>query len=395
MRKKIAAAVLAFIICISVLLGCAIAAGSSTDPLITLHYLNSTVKTALINYINEKTNLNLTPIEHDLYDQVRIEGQNALDSIDIENLAGNLAWDVLDEISDDITLPAANSYRLYELADGVTITAREGAAFYVISGSIDAVADTGNVIIDLRNAYEYGGGWVFSEGDFLLVGENSTYTLDASYTSATVYISGDISIKDDDLYKVQYRRIGEALRDMGLFKGTDLGFELERRPLRNESLTMLVRLLGAESAAQGFGGTPSFNDIAPWFVPYVNYAYTNGLTLGMGDNMFGSRGLTTANQYMTFILRSLGYSDSGDNPDFDYRTAIDDALRLGVLYSGEADTFKTTPFRRDQMVYMSYLGLLSKMKSSETTLLQSLIDKGAVDASSAEFWVAYLNLRRR
>ena len=193
MRKKIAAAVLAFIICISVLLGCAIAAGSSTDPLITLHYLNSTVKTALINYINEKTNLNLTPIEHDLYDQVRIEGQNALDSIDIENLAGNLAWDVLDEISDDITLPAANSYRLYELADGVTITAREGAAFYVISGSIDAVADTGNVIIDLRT-FEYGGGCLF-RGDFLLVGENSTYTLDASYTSATVYISGDISIK--------------------------------------------------------------------------------------------------------------------------------------------------------------------------------------------------------
>ena len=38
----------------------------------------------------------------------------------------------------------------------------------------------------------------------------------------------------------------EALSELGLFKGTGNGFELDREPTRAEAATMLVRLLGAE-----------------------------------------------------------------------------------------------------------------------------------------------------
>jgi len=394
-KKKIIAAALAFVLCISAVLGCAFAAGSSADPLITLTYLNGTVKAALLTYISEKTDLDLSPIEHDLFGEVNLAGTNALESIDIENLAGELAWNILDELADEIVLPAANSYRLIELDDGLTITAREGTVFYVVSGPLDAVGGAGDIIIDLRDAYECNGGWVFSQEAFLIVGEGSTYTLDASYTYAAVYISGDITINDDSLYTVQYKKMADALRDMGLFKGTGTSYELERRSLRSEAMTMLVRLLGAESTALSLSGTPPYTDLETWLIPYVNYAHINGLTLGIGDNLFGSCCLTPANQYMTFILRALGYADTGDNPDFNYLTAVDDAVSLGVLTQNEAKMFNSTAFRRDQMVYMSFVALLSEMKNSSTTLLQSLIEKGVLDEFTAYLAIDMVRLVRK
>lgn len=44
--------------------------------------------------------------------------------------------------------------------------------------------------------------------------------------------------------------IAQELKDVGLFQGTDTGFELDRAPTRAESAVMLVRLLGAEETAK-------------------------------------------------------------------------------------------------------------------------------------------------
>ena len=43
--------------------------------------------------------------------------------------------------------------------------------------------------------------------------------------------------------------IAQELKDVGLFQGTDTGFELDRAPTRTEAAVMLVRLLGAEEQA--------------------------------------------------------------------------------------------------------------------------------------------------
>ena len=44
-----------------------------------------------------------------------------------------------------------------------------------------------------------------------------------------------------------YNQSAVKLGDLGLFKGTDNGFELDRRPTRAEAACMLVRFLGKES----------------------------------------------------------------------------------------------------------------------------------------------------
>ena len=88
-------------------------------------------------------------------------------------------------------------------------------------------------------------------------------------------------------------------------------------------------------------------------------------------------------QYMTFLLRALGYSDSGDSPDFFYQTAIDSAVEFGVLSAAEAEMLTTTPLYRDKMVYISYYGLFAKLKGTSTTLIESLIEKGIVDEETA------------
>lgn len=121
------------------------------------------------------------------------------------------------------------------------------------------------------------------------------------------------------------------LYEKGLFLGTstegDPEFELDRRPTRNEAVIMLVRLLGKEKeACAGTWDTP-FTDVPAWAEPYVGYAYANGLTNGISDTKYGGSACVTGSQYITFVLRSLGYSSSTDFR-WDQAWELSDAIGL-------------------------------------------------------------------
>jgi len=111
----------------------------------------------------------------------------------------------------------------------------------------------------------------------------------------------------------EMNRAANELYSKGLFggTGTDVNgnptFELDRAPTRQEAVTMLVNLLGkAEEARNGIWEMP-FTDVADWAKPYVGYAYTNGLASGMSAKEFGANQPITATQYITYVLRALGY----------------------------------------------------------------------------------------
>ena len=57
-----------------------------------------------------------------------------------------------------------------------------------------------------------------------------------------------------------------------------------------------------------------FTDVADWAKPYVGYAYANGLTAGVSQTRFGSESSVTAAQFLTFVLRALGYESGKDFP---------------------------------------------------------------------------------
>ena len=109
-----------------------------------------------------------------------------------------------------------------------------------------------------------------------------------------------------------------ALYELGLFQGTGETangkpiYSLDAAPTRAQAVTMLVRLLGKEAEAKAGTWTVPFSDLADWARPYVGYAYANGLTNGLSAERFGSDDKVTANQYLTFILRALGYSSERD-----------------------------------------------------------------------------------
>ena len=109
-----------------------------------------------------------------------------------------------------------------------------------------------------------------------------------------------------------------VLYELGLFQGTGTDadgkpvFDLGRAPTRHEAVTMLVRILGKEEEAKSGTWDIPFTDVSDWAKPYVGYAYANGLTSGTSATTFGGDVTVSATQYLTFILRALGYDSSTD-----------------------------------------------------------------------------------
>lgn len=104
----------------------------------------------------------------------------------------------------------------------------------------------------------------------------------------------------------------EHLSELGLFRGSEQGYELDRAPTRGEAAAMLVRLLGAEDEAQAMAYTAPFTDLADWQKPYVQYLYEGRLTNGASATAFEPEGECTAQMYAAFLLRALGYTEAAD-----------------------------------------------------------------------------------
>lgn len=168
-----------------------------------------------------------------------------------------------------------------------------------------------------------------------------------------------------------------ALNALGLFQGvgTDANgkpiYDLDRTPSRAEAVTMLVRLLGKEEEAKSANWDIPFTDVAEWAKPYVGYAYTNGLTMGISETAFGSDDPTTATQYITFVLRALGYKSG---TDFQWDSAWTLSDKIGMT-NGEYNEANNDTFLRSGVASISYAALFAE-EISDRKLYESLIDKG-------------------
>ncbi len=175
-----------------------------------------------------------------------------------------------------------------------------------------------------------------------------------------------------------------ALNVLGLFGGTGTDangnpiYDLDRAPTRQEAVTMLVRLLGkAEEAKTGTWTTP-FADVDEWAKPYVGYAYEHGLTSGTSTTTFGGSSFMTATQYITLVLRALGY-ESGADFQWDQAWELSDEIGLtnGQYHSNSKE------FLRGDVAIISYNALSQKLKNQETALVTTLVSNGAVDGDAA------------
>ena len=176
----------------------------------------------------------------------------------------------------------------------------------------------------------------------------------------------------EDTPSAEAAQAAQTLYDLGLFKGTGTNpdgtpiFALEKTPTRNQALIMLIRLLGKEDEALNGSWSIPFTDVSEGMTPYVGYAYTNGLTAGTTATTFGGSKTIKANQYVTFLLRALGYT-SGE--DFTVSQALDFSDSLCLTF-GEYTPAST--FTRGDVAILSLRALSQNLKAGSSTLANRL-----------------------
>lgn len=179
-------------------------------------------------------------------------------------------------------------------------------------------------------------------------------------------------------FAANYTNCADSLHEMGLFQGTQNGYDLDRTPTRAEASVMLVRLLGREAEAKTLTYTAPFTDLKGWEKPYVQYLYSNGLANGTNRTTFNPTGKCTAQMYAVFLLRALGYSDTAD---FSYANAIETAREQGIYDTG---IINVQNFLRDDAAAASYTVLSVSPKNSEGTLLDQLVSENAITEADAK-----------
>lgn len=345
-RKELIALLIVGVLLSGLITATASEAGSATNPLISLEWLQNV----------------FLPVAEESID-------NAVDN------------GVKDLFKD--TIDAGASGTEIRVKRGDILLLESGATLTALAG--DLSASTSGTILDVTQGNE-----LPSSSGSILVG--SRY-LTAEKTQAFFTVTSDTAVvrltglcKLTPSRETDYNALEDALHAIGVFAGSPTpygsGYDLEQAPTRIQGLIMFLRLLGEEEAALSFTDeTVVFRDVPAWARPYVAYAYSKGYTKGQeiddqGRVAFGPNELMAPRDYMTFILRALGYTEG---TDFKWKHAVANARELGVLTEGEEVLLTEKPFLRAQVVYLSYFALSNKLAGQESTLLDRLLASQAVD----------------
>ena len=166
-----------------------------------------------------------------------------------------------------------------------------------------------------------------------------------------------------------YTPQADTLKQLGLFSGTDVGYELDSSTTRAQIGVMTVRLLGKDADARSGSYTHPFTDVPEWADPYIGYLYYHKITTGISATEFGSSQQATAIQFAALILRALGYDDFAGV--FSWEKSLDKMVSLKIMTAAQASELSTGGLR-GYIVAISHLSLFANLKGTATTLLEKL-----------------------
>lgn len=174
----------------------------------------------------------------------------------------------------------------------------------------------------------------------------------------------------------------DALNHMNLFlgKGGTLGYDLDAKLNRNQGVILLVRMLGKEDEAQEGNYRQPFLDVPAGASPHVAYAYANGIVNGYTATAFGGSDTMTDKMFLALSLRALGYTDKGDNKDFEYSESRQMAYKVGLV----SDPAYDSEFTRGEAVEVFWKILHTKFKGETQTLGDRLIQQGVITKAQLE-----------
>lgn len=351
--------------------------GDASDPVISLSYLSNRIHATLSQQASERVNA----MGGVSIDDLNAKRNEALGKLSNAGLIGAAADLVLENLqANGKYLSYSDTVRFITLRQDDVISGAAGTQIILRSG-VGRVIN--NPVIDVTNGFLLAAGKPAALNIRYMLPARDWSGIRITSPSATVGVQGFYRVVSI-AYKPQYTDLAQALKTMGLFQGTTTGFNLGKSATRAEAATMLIRLLGEEDVAQSKNYRHPFTDVPAWANGYVGHAYAQGYTKGTSANRFTPDSPVSATQYMTFLLRALGYDDAAG--DFTWDNALSAAVKYGIITQNEKDTIAKGGFYRDQMVYLSYYALFAKRKGSDQTLLAYLQSRGVVsqvDAASA------------
>lgn len=159
----------------------------------------------------------------------------------------------------------------------------------------------------------------------------------------------------------------DELHNLGLFQGTDKGYELDHSATRAQAVTLLLRLLGLEPYAKARLTPHPFTDLPLWCQSYVAYAYNSGLANGTSPTTFTPDTPINARSYLTLLLRALGY---GEADGLTWSDTYTFASSRGLMEAGEYTD--DSEFLRADLVILSHRALELYPKGSQQTLLEQI-----------------------
>lgn len=330
------------------------AGGDASDPLVSLSHLTGAFTSTVNTQVDAK-----------------------LDASDAKILSG----------TDGGTAPSGDAAGIWQevrLKNGDVLQGVTGTSVLVLAGGVKAVF-SGGAVIDVTTGKSIASGTPLSVNHRYLTAEDTSVSYTVTSKTAVVDYQGSSAFRYSDA--MDYNALAQALKTMHLFKGSytgyGQGFDLEVAPTRVQALIMFIRVLGEEDAALAYTGTTPFTDIAKGSLSekYVGYALSRGYTAGYTATLFKPNQSITANQYVEFTLRALGYS-SVSNKDLSGTMA--NAMQNGVLYQSEVQALQSGIFLRADLVYVAYFSLDAVAANSGLTLRDTLISKGVFTAAETD-----------
>ena len=358
--KKVS--VLALFFALTVLAGVVFAAGGdSSDPLISLSYLQGTFRDKVDQSVDNK----LDSSDKAAYAQAESALRAAISAAEA-NVGGNVA----------------DTFTERRLKQGDILSGATGLQVVVLAGNVTAQFSSG-AVVDVTAGSEIQSGAALTANHRYLVAEDTSAQFTVVGKTAVMSYCGPFALTLSST--ADYPAMASSLKTLGLFRGSDTaygeGFDLEKAPTRMEALIMLIRLLGEEKEALSCTASFPFTDIPDWAEPYAAYGYSKGYTNGVGPTEFGTWMSASAEMYTEFLLRALRYSSTAQT---DISTAPERAQSAGVLTAGEVSALRAQTFLRADVVYLSYYALETNV-SGGTALSDTLVARGVFTADAYRF----------
>lgn len=163
----------------------------------------------------------------------------------------------------------------------------------------------------------------------------------------------------------------QVLYDLGLFKGTEKGFELDRALNRAEGAVMLTRFLGGEQEAMTGRYKSPFTDLDDWMKPYLGWLYESGLANGTAAESYTPGEGMQYKHFMFLMQRTVGEGDNG-------------SVLQAYLGVDKYDPIMDKVITRGQAVEIAQRVLSAGMNATDKTLARHLVDIGAVTAEKLD-----------